>query len=154
MNLLEDFLLNFEGCLLVVSHDRWFMNKLVDHIFVSEGGGKVKDFYGNYSEYKASELQLEKGRQMLAKAEKRPVEPRPAKRENVNKLTYKEKKEMERLEEEIAALEEEKKGLDNLFANPEGAAEKLAEASVRYQEVQRLLDDYSMRWLELSEKEG
>ena len=154
MNLLEDFLLNFEGCLLVVSHDRWFMNKLVDHIFVFEGGGKVKDFYGNYSEYKASELQLEKGRQMLAKAEKRPVEPRPAKRENVNKLTYKEKKEMERLEEDIAALEEEKKGLDNLFANPEGAAEKLAEASVRYQEVQRLLDDYSMRWLELSEKEG
>ena len=61
---------------------------------------------------------------------------------------------MERLEEDIAALEEEKKGLDNLFANPEGAAEKLAEASVRYQEVQRLLDDYSMRWLELSEKEG
>lgn len=154
MNLLEDFLLNFEGCLLVVSHDRWFMNKLVDHIFVFEGGGKVKDFYGNYSEYKASELQLEKGRQMLAKAEKRPVEPRPAKRENANKLTYKEKKEMERLEEDIAALEEEKKELDNLFANPEGAAEKLAEASVRYQEVQRLLDDYSMRWLELSEKEG
>ncbi len=154
MNLLEDFLLNFEGCLLVVSHDRWFMNKLVDHIFVFEGAGKVKDFYGNYSEYKASELQLEKGRQMLAKAEKRPVEPRPAKRENVNKLTYKEKKEMERLEEDIAALEEEKKELDNLFANPEGAAEKLAEASVRYQEVQRLLDDYSMRWLELSEKEG
>ena len=154
MNLLEDFLLNFEGCLLVVSHDRWFMNKLVDHIFVFEGGGKVKDFYGNYSEYKASELQLEKGRQMLAKAEKRPVEPRPAKRENANKLTYKEKKEMEQLEVEIAALEEEKKGFDNLFANPEGAAEKLAEASVRYQEVQCLLDDYSMRWLELSEKEG
>ena len=152
MTLLEDFLLHFEGCLLVVSHDRWFMDKIVDHLFVFQGDGKVKDFYGNYSDYKAETLLVEKGMQLKA-AEKRQAESRPVRRENGNKLTYKEKKEMAQLEEAIAALEAEKQALDNLFAHPEGAAEKLAEASVRYQEVQRQLDESSMRWLELSEKE-
>ncbi len=152
MNLLEDFLLHFQGCLLVVSHDRWFMDKLVDHMFVFQGDGNIKDFYGNYSEYKEFSLQLERGLQLRAKAERIPVS-KPVRTENKNRLTYKERKEMERLEAEIAVLEQEKKDLDQLFSCPEGGGERLAEASVRYSELQNELDAKSMRWLELSEKD-
>lgn len=152
MNLLEDFLLHFQGCLLVVSHDRWFMDKLVDHIFVFQGDGKVKDFYGNYSDYKEYSQMLEKGMQLKAKAEK-PQTAKPVKTEEKPKLSYRERREMESLEAEIDALEKEKAALDALFADPEGAADRLAEASVRYQELQDELDVKSMRWLELSEKE-
>ena len=151
MNLLEDFLLHFQGCLLVVSHDRWFMDKLVDHIFVFQGDGKVKDFYGNYSDYKAYSQMLEKGMQLKAKAEK-PQTVKPVKPEEKPKLSYKERREMESLEAEIEALEKEKAALDALFADPEGAADRLTEASARYQELQDELDVKSMRWLELSEK--
>lgn len=152
MNLLEDFLLHFKGCLLVVSHDRWFMNKLVDHIFVFRGDGKVKDFYGNYSDYKAYSTKLEKGLQLKDKAEK-PQAVKPVKEVVKPRLSYKERKEMETLESDIEALEQEKAALDALFASPEGAADKLSEASARYQSLQDELDTKSMRWLELSEKE-
>ena len=152
MNLLEDFLLNFGGCLLVVSHDRWFMNKIVDHLFVFQGNGKVKDFYGNYSDYKEAVRKMERGLQLKAREEK-VAAPRPVREVNGNRLTYKERKEMEQLESEINALESEKRELDTLFANPEGAADRLAEASARYNVLQDELDNKSMRWLELSEKE-
>lgn len=153
MNLLEDFLQHFQGCLLVVSHDRWFMDKMVDHIFVFQGDGKVKDFYGNYSDYKEYSTQLEKGLQLKAKAEK-PQNLKSVKSGEKNKLSYKERKEMEVLESGIEALEREKTELDALFANPEGNANKLAEASARYQDLQNELDEKSMRWLELSEKDA
>jgi ATP-binding cassette subfamily F protein uup len=153
LNLLEDFLYNFKGCLLIVSHDRWFMDKLVDHLFIFNGDGNIKDFYGNYTEYRLDKEKALKIERRLARAEKS-AEAKPAGRaQNPNKLTYKEKKEMEALEIEIAQLEEEKKLLLEQMNGGEGTAEQLMQWGTRYQEVSESLDEKSMRWLELSEKE-
>lgn len=155
LNKLEDLLYHFPGCLLVVSHDRWFMNKLVDHIFVFNGEGKVKDFYGNYTDYKLAhdkELRIEKKAEKLLRAEET-KEEKPAKKSNSNKLTFKEKREFEALESEIEALEVEKKELLDKMNSGSGSGEELVAWGQRYQEVSDLLDDKSMRWLELSEKE-
>ena len=155
LNKLEDLLYHFPGCLLVVSHDRWFMNKLVDHIFVFNGNGKVKDFYGNYTDYKLAhdkELRIEKKAEKLLRAEET-KEEKPVRKNNSNKLTFKEKREFEALESEIEALEVEKKELLDKMNSGEGSGEELVAWGQRYQEVSDLLDDKSMRWLELSEKE-
>ena len=155
LNLLEDFLASFKGCLLIVSHDRWFMNKLVDHIFVFEGNGKVKDYYGNYTEYK---LAKDKELRIRKKAEKlsRENEPKPepeTRPKNQNKLTFKEKKELEEIEVSLETLEKEKSELlAEMSAETDG--QKLQEVGRHYQEVSDLIEEKTMRWLELSEKEG
>ena len=157
LNLLEDFLENYTGCILMVSHDRWFMNKLVDHIFVFEGHGKIKDYYGNYTEYRIErdkELKLQK---RIAKINApTPVEDnksKPARTANPNKMTFKERKEFETLEVEIEQLEKEKAELIEKMNSGAGSSQELTDWSRRYQEVETSLDDKSMRWLELSEKE-
>jgi len=157
LNLLEDFLEHYTGCILMVSHDRWFMNKLVDHIFVFEGHGKIKDYYGNYTEYrieKDKELKLQK---RIAKINApAPVEDgksKPARATNPNKMTFKERKEFETLEVEIEQLEKEKAELIEKMNSGAGTSQELTDWSRRYQEVETSLDDKSMRWLELSEKE-
>ena len=157
LNLLEDFLENYTGCILMVSHDRWFMNKLVDHIFVFEGHGKIKDYYGNYTEYrieKDKELRLQK---RIAKINApAPVEDgksKPARATNPNKMTFKERKEFETLEVEIEQLEKEKAELIEKMNSGAGTSQELTDWSRRYQEVETSLDEKSMRWLELSEKE-
>lgn len=156
LNKLEDLLYHFKGCILIVSHDRWFMNKLVDHIFVFNGNGKIKDFYGNYTDYKLAhekELRIEKKVEKLQK-QSEVKEVRETKKSNSNKLTFKEKKEFESLEIEIDELEKEKKDLLEKMNSGSGNSEELVQWSNRYQEVSDLLDEKSMRWLELSEKEG
>lgn len=156
LNKLEDLLYFYKGCILIVSHDRWFMNKLVDHIFVFNGDGKIKDFYGNYTDYKLArekELRIEKKVEKLQR-QAEPKEVKEVKKSNSNKLTYKEKKEFEALEIEIEALEGEKKELLDQMNSGTGTGEELVQWSARYQEVSDLLDEKSMRWLELSEKEG
>lgn len=157
LNLLEDFLENYTGCILMVSHDRWFMNKLVDHIFVFEGHGKIKDYYGNYTEYhieRDKELKLQK---RIAKINApTPVEDnksKPARTANPNKMTFKERKEFETLEVEIEQLEKEKAELIEKMNSGAGSSQELTDWSRRYQEVETSLDEKSMRWLELSEKE-
>ena len=157
LNLLEDFLENYTGCILMVSHDRWFMNKLVDHIFVFEGHGKIKDYYGNYTEYRIErdkELKLQK---RIAKINApTPVEDnksKPARTANPNKMTFKEHKEFETLEVEIEQLEKEKAELIEKMNSGAGSSQELTDWSRRYQEVETSLDEKSMRWLELSEKE-
>lgn len=157
LNLLEDFLENYTGCILMVSHDRWFMNKLVDHIFVFEGHGKIKDYYGNYTEYRIErdkELKLQK---RIAKINApTPVEDnksKPARTANPNKMTFKERKEFETLEVEIEQLEKEKAELIEKMNSGAGSSQELTDWSRRYQEVETSIDDKSMRWLELSEKE-
>ena len=157
LNLLEDFLENYTGCILMVSHDRWFMNKLVDHIFVFEGHGKIKDYYGNYTEYrleKDKELKLQK---RIAKINAlAPVEDskgKPTRATNPNKMTFKERKEFETLEVEIEQLEKEKNELIEKMNSGAGTSQELTDWSRRYQEVETALDEKSMRWLELSEKE-
>lgn len=157
LNLLEDFLENYTGCILMVSHDRWFMNKLVDHIFVFEGHGKIKDYYGNYTEYrleKDKELKLQKRiAKINAPAVTEESKGKPARTTNPNKMTFKERKEFETLEVEIEQLEKEKAELIEKMNSGAGSSQELTDWSRRYQEVESSLDDKSMRWLELSEKE-
>lgn len=157
LNLLEDFLDHYQGCILVVSHDRWFMNKLVEHIFVFEGEGKVKDFYGNYTEYRVDKESQEKLKRKQEKASiqlVRDTEEQSSKKTNTNKLSYKEKKEFEILEQEIESLENEKIELIDLMNSGSGSGIQLAEWSLRYGIIENELDHKILRWMELSEKES
>lgn len=156
LNLLEEFLDHFQGCILVVSHDRWFMNKLVDHIFVFEGEGKVKDFYGNYTEFrieKEKQERLKKKQERAQIQENNKANETESNKKTTPKLTYKEKKEFEQLEMEIGNLEQEKTELINLMNSGFGSGIQLKEWSSRYGEVENELDIKMMRWMELSEKE-
>lgn len=155
LNLLEDFLDHYKGCLLIVSHDRWFMNKLVDHIFVFEGEGKVKDYYGNYTDYRIArdkELKLQKRAEKEQRLAQTSVE-QPVEKPVSKKMTYKERKEFEQLEVDIEQLELEKKELVDKMNSGEGTAQDLQCWSERYVVVEASLDEKTMRWLELSEKE-
>ncbi len=153
LNLLEDFLGNFGGCMIIVSHDRWLMNKLVDHIFVFEGEGKIKDYYGNYTEYRQARDKEQRIQKLVEKAN-RPAEGRPVREQPKNKLTYKEKREMEGLEAEIESLETEKAVIEGRMSAGVGTPEEFAAWGKRYNEINRLLDEKTERWMELSEKEG
>ncbi len=151
LNKLEDLLYYYPGCLLIVSHDRWFMNKIVDHLFVFEGEGKIKDFYGNYTDYK---LAKDKEIRLARKQEKtvKTVEVKEKNNNNAKKLTYREKKEFDELESLIEVLEVEKNELIEKMNAGEGANDELVQWGKRYQEVADEIDEKTMRWLELSEK--
>lgn len=153
LNLLEDFLLHFEGCLLIVSHDRWFMDKLVDHMFIMEPGGHIKDCYGNYTDYK---LQKQKQEQLLKKQQKTEkaidAKPKP-KPVNTNRRTYKEEQEFIALEQEIAALETLQQSLLEQLNQSGLSVQESTRISQEYAYNTQLLDDKTMRWLELSEKD-
>jgi ATP-binding cassette subfamily F protein uup len=168
LNLLEDFLTHYQGCILVVSHDRWFMNKLVDHLFVFEGVGKVKDFYGNYTEYRLEKQKAErrKGeREKGIKGEKSPsniegVDGEAGRgslyehknQKNVEKkLSWKEGKELEQLEIEIPILEQEKEVLLQKMNAGTGTSQELNEWGSAYQNISAKIDAKTLRWLELSE---
>ncbi|ATL46240.1 ABC transporter [Chitinophaga caeni] len=153
LSILEDFLLNYQGCILIVSHDRYFMDKLVDHLFVFEGKGEVRDFPGNYTQYREWEKDQEKLKDE-ARKEKEKIQETPPKTANENKpkkMSFKEKMEMERLEKELEQLEIEKKELDQQLANGNLSYEQMDAASRRIGEVINLLDEKGLRWLELSE---
>ncbi|MCR4965827.1 MAG: ABC-F family ATP-binding cassette domain-containing protein [Bacteroidales bacterium] len=155
LNLLEDFLTNFEGCMIIVSHDRWLMNKLVDHIFVFEGDGVIKDYYGNYTEYRqAKDKALRIQKRIQKENREQETASKPARVPDKNKLTYKEKREMEALETEIADLEQEKADIEAKMSAGEGSADDFAAWGKRHAEICPLIDEKSMRWLELSEKES
>ncbi len=151
---LEEFLQDFPGCILIVSHDRYFMDRLVDHLFAFEGSGVIKDFPGNYTQYRLwKQLDENKTKTLNTTAVSR-------KEETINKrdftdeqkFTFKEKQEFEKLEKEIPALENEKKLLEVKLNNNSLSFEKLQEASERINDIIVLLDQKEMRWLELSEK--
>ena len=152
LNVLEEYLQNFKGCVIVVSHDRYFMDKVVDHLMVFNGQGDIRDFPGNYSDYrdwKDAKAQKEK------EAEK-PQEEKTA-RVRLNdkrKMSFKEKREFEQLEKEIAELETEKAQIEELLCSGTLSVDELTEKSKRLPEVNDLIDEKTMRWLELSEIEG
>jgi ATP-binding cassette subfamily F protein uup len=127
------------------------MDKLVDHIFILKDGGKVKDFYGNYSDYKADLQKKERFLKLQQKSEKPAIE-KEQKSTNPNKRTYKEQKEFESLETEIPAMEQEKADLLNRLNSGEGSPEALTAWSQYYAELDVKLDEKTMRWIELSEK--
>lgn len=139
--------------MIIVSHDRWLMNKLVDHIFVFEGDGKIKDYYGNYTEYRQARDKEIKAQKRIEKAN-RPVEEKPVKEPNKNKLSYKEKRELEQLEVDIEALETEKGDIESKMSAGVGTPEEFAEWGKRYADINIFLEEKTNRWLELSEKEG
>lgn len=153
LEILEDYLSNFSGCLIVISHDRFFMDRCVDHTFVFMGDGVIKDFPGNYSEYRAwiEAHEKEEATAQKQKAESKPTKPRSNNRDNSQKLTFKEKREFEELTESIERLTKEKEELFNLFNSGEQIDDVASKAS-RFEEVKDLLDEMELRWLELSEK--
>lgn len=148
LGILEDYLRNFSGCLIIISHDRSFLDSTVDHLFVFTGNGQIKDFPGTYSDYR------DFMRRKAAEAE--PVkrissEPTKTKADKPRRLTFKEKKELEELNAQIAELENEKKAIEAVFAGEaEGDIDSL---SARYNVLKEQLDEKEMRWLELSELE-
>ena len=148
LNVLEDYLKSFTGCTIVVSHDRFFMDKIVDHLFVFEGNGIIKDFPGNYSDYRDWAEEKAKTEQIVAKTEK-PVREKPV--EEKKKLSFKEKKELEELEKEIGELEIEKKILEEELNSGSLAADELHKKSLRYSEITLKLEEKEFRWLELAE---
>lgn len=153
LEILEDYLSKFSGCLIVISHDRFFMDRCVDHTFVFLGDGVIKDFPGNYSEYRAWKEAHEKEEATVQKqkAESKPAKPRNNNRDKSQKLTFKEKREFEDLTESIERLTKEKEELFNLFNSGEQIDDVATKAS-RFEEVKDLLDEMELRWLELSEK--
>ena len=161
LNVLEDYLQKFQGCLIVISHDRYFMDRVVDHIFVFHGQGHVQDFPGNYTQYRL-EMKEEGNKNTTTSTTKSnnlrgnqlpaaPQENKKVKTEQKRRLSFKEKKELEELETRMPALEEEKATLEALLSGGATLPDEIAQASKRYQEVQEQLDMAELRWLELSE---
>ena len=153
LQVLEEYLADFPGCVIIVSHDRYFMDKVVDHLLVFKGNGKVKDFPGNYTQYRAwNSLQ---SKEETPTAAPKPQEQKAVYRNDTKrKKTYKEKCEFEKLDKEIAILEEERKKIEDALCSGNLSVEELTAKSKRLPELQRELDEKSMRWLELSEIEG
>ena len=150
LNVLEEYLKEFKGSLIIVSHDRHFLDRLVDHLFVFCGNGVVKDFIGNYSEYRSFIKDYRKEQAAAAKELSVRGEGK-TKTEKVRRLSWKEQREMESLEAEIEALNAEKASLEESLSSGTLGTEELMKASERIGEVIKLCDEKEMRWLELSE---
>ena len=151
---LEEFLQDFPGCILIVSHDRYFMDRLVDHLFAFEGEGEIKDFPGNYSQYRTwKQLEENKAKPVSTPPVLNKLEKKPKAENNARpKISFKEKHEFELLEKEIPTLEKEKELLEVKLNNGSLDFEKLQKTSERISEIIVLLDKMEMRWLKLSEK--
>ena len=155
LQILEEYLQDFPGCVIVVSHDRYFMDKVVDHLLVFNGDGEIKDFPGNYTQYRQwSQLNKAKepaqtsqpGQSARANTPSQPSQPSPKR-----KLSFKEKREMEQLEKDIEALEAEKKQIEDALCGGTISVEEITNMSKRLPLLNEELDEKSMRWLELSE---
>ncbi len=153
MQILEEYLQDFPGCVIVVSHDRYFMDKIVDHLLVFKGQGEVKDFPGNYTQYREWQA-LEDGKSEKAARVSREKSAKPVRHDDRRRMTFKEKQEFERLEREIGQLEEERRQLEEALCSGTLSVADLTEKSKRLPVLQEELDEKSMRWLELSEIEN
>ena len=149
---LEDFLQSYKGCLLVVSHDRFFMDQVVDQLFVFQGDGNVKGFMGNYSQYK-DYLDAKLKEERKEKAAQKKDDPQPVKQREKVKRSFKEQREYEMLAKEMEDLETEKNHLTNALSN-ETDYQKIQQMGIRLQEIKDLLDEKELRWLELDEIGG
>jgi ATP-binding cassette subfamily F protein uup len=152
LSVLENFLADFPGCLVIVSHDRYFMDKLVDHLFVFEGDGVIRDFPGNYSQYRL----WQKEQEQLSSAISSPPERKekaesPGQPAGKRQPSFKQKREFELLEKEIALLTKEKEDVTSRLNSGTTPFNELEQLSIRIGELTRLLDEKELRWLELSE---
>jgi ATP-binding cassette subfamily F protein uup len=153
LQILEEYLQDFPGCVIVVSHDRYFMDKVVDHLLVFKGQGEIKDFPGNYTQYREWEAMAETD-ESVKSAKPAKAAKASYRHDDRRRLTYKERLEMERLEKEIAALEDEQRQLEEALCSGTLLVAELTEKSKRLPQLKDELDEKSMRWLELSEIEG
>ena len=161
LQVLEEYLQDFAGCVIVVSHDRYFMDKVVDHLLVFKGEGKIQDFPGNYTQYRewsrmqakdeAEQAKPAKSGNATAENDGAGTAKRDANFENKRKMSYKEKREYEQLTQEIDALTEEQKKLEEELCSGNLSVEELTEKSKRLPEIKDELDEKEMRWLELAE---
>lgn len=159
LQVLEEYLQDFAGCVIVVSHDRYFMDKVVDHLLVFKGEGEIQDFPGNYTQYREwCRLQPKtEGEGAEKKATKPTAKEQPSatqKKEGKRKMTYKEKREYEQLTKELEQLENEQKALEEALCSGQLSVEELTEKSKRLPEIKDEIDEKEMRWLELAEIEG
>jgi ATP-binding cassette subfamily F protein uup len=148
LNVLEDFLMEFPGCVIMVSHDRYFMDKIVDHLFVLEGNGKCIDFNGDYSEYRLiakEKLQASKREEKAVAQQSKEIVQKPS------AITFEQRKEINKVEKEISKLEEKKKQITHLFDDPHLTPEKIQTLSKELNEVTGLIEEKELRWLELNE---
>lgn len=152
LGVLENFLSEFPGCLVIVSHDRYFMDRLVDHLFVFEGDGMIRDFPGNYSQYRLEKLKT--GNQPTATESSKTAVAQATTTTSQRQLSFKEKREFETLEKEIVALAKEKELITEKLNSGATPFEELQQLSHRIGEVTQLLDEKELRWLELSEVAG
>lgn len=151
LTILEDYLMNFKGCLIVVSHDRYFTDKLVDHLLVFRGEGEIKDFPGNYSQFRSAEETAEKTKETPKTMAPPSVPAKPRLNDKPRKLTFKEQQELKQLEVDMPKLEDEKAQLEAALSGGLSDPKEIQKASERYEEVKNLLDEKELRWLELSE---
>lgn len=155
LQILEDYLQHFKGCVIVVSHDRYFMDKVVDHLMIFNGEGDIRDFPGNYTEYrgwKDAKQQAEKARSSQQKASA-DAAPKKVRLNDKRKMSFKEKQEYAQLEKDIAALEEEKQQIEAALCGGVSDVDEITRLSKRLPELNDELDEKSMRWLELAEME-
>ena len=150
LNVLENFLLDFPGCLLVVSHDRYFMDKIVDHLFVFKGEGKIEDFPGNYTDYRVYENSKEPEPKKSEDAEAK--QKKSWKKDENSGLSYNEQKEYSRIERDLKKLELQKKEIESLFVEGNLTPEQINEESEKLQGIISKIEENEMRWFELSEK--
>ena len=149
LNVLEEFLLDFPGCLLVVSHDRYFMDKIVDHLFVFKGEGEVEDFPGNYSDYREYEASATA---IIEESVSNAENTSNQKQNDANKLSYNEQKEYKSLESKIRSLELDKKALEAKFNDSSLTQEQINKLSQELQVIINIIEEKETRWFELSEK--
>ena len=149
LQVLEEYLQDFPGCVIVVSHDRYFTDKVVDHLLVFKGEGVVKDFPGNYTQYRQfSQLQ---SKENIEKAKTKEAPKKDYHNETKRKMTFKEKREFEQLEKDIETLEKEQAAIENELCSGNLSVDELTEKSKRLPILKDELDEKGMRWLELSE---
>ena len=146
LNKLEEFLLDFKGCLILVSHDRYFMDKLTEHLFIFKGNGVIKDEYSSYSEYRLKSNRIDKEEKKIQKPEANIIEPKQ------KKLSFEEKKELKSLEKQIKKLEIEKKTMEDFFKDPKLSYEVSIEKSNELEKLNFSLDKKLLRWMELEEQ--
>lgn len=156
LQVLEEYLQSFKGCVIVVSHDRYFMDKVVDHLLVFNGGGDIRDFPGNYTQYrewKEAKARHDKEQQAATKPQAA-AKPARTRQDEKRRMSFKERREFEQLEKEIAELEAEKKAIEEALCSGMLSVDELTEKSKRLPQLTDLIDEKTMRWLELSEIEG
>lgn len=155
LQVLEEYLQGFKGCVIVVSHDRYFMDKVVDHLLVFNGRGDIRDFPGNYTQYrewKEAKARHDKEQQAVAKPQAA-AKPARTRQDEKRRMSFKERREFEQLEKEIAELEAEKKAIEDALCSGTLSVDELTEKSKRLPQLTDLIDEKTMRWLELSEME-